>query len=170
MHTQTRKILQDRAELLAREESASAAKETMEVVEFNLCGERYAVPMEYVREITPLKDLTQIPGTPPHIVGMINLRGQILSVIDLGRFFDIERQAISDLTTIIVVKSGEIQYGILADSIVGTRVLDPSALQTGISTFAGLKAEVMRGVTPDQMILLDAPKLLSHEAVLVRQE
>src|SRR5258707_9878632 len=78
-----KKILQERAKGLARERKAvDRQEEQLEVVEFLLAGERYAVESSWVREIYPLKDLTPLPGTPSFVPGIINVRGQIVSVVD----------------------------------------------------------------------------------------
>ena len=82
-------ILKARAKALALEPEREKRKgEYLEVVEFLLAYETYAIETAYVREVYPLKELTVLPCTPPFVLGIINVRGQILSVIDIKKFFD----------------------------------------------------------------------------------
>ena len=86
----TKRVLEERALALAIEPArAEADDEWIEVVEFTLAHERYAVASEHVREVYPLEDFTPLPCTPHFVLGIINLRGEILSVIDIKKFFDL---------------------------------------------------------------------------------
>src|SRR5688500_5335816 len=77
-----RMVLRTRAKALARRvEEKTRAEREYEVLEFLLAYERYAIETRYIREVYPLKDLTPVPCTPALVLGVINVRGQILSVI-----------------------------------------------------------------------------------------
>ena len=83
-----RKALEERARNLAREpEAPREERDSLRVLEFDLAYERYAIELSHIREVCPLRDITTIPCTPRFIRGMVNLRGQILTVIDLKAFF-----------------------------------------------------------------------------------
>ena len=87
---QTKRILRERALALAAEPGETQTlADSIEVVEFLLAHERYAVESSYVREVYPLENLTPLPCTPGFVLGIVNLRGEILSVIDLKKFFDL---------------------------------------------------------------------------------
>ena len=60
----------------------------VEVLEFELSGERYAVATSFVTEVFPLVSFTELFCTPPFVLGITNLRGRIVSIVDLRRFFD----------------------------------------------------------------------------------
>src|SRR5665647_2485740 len=110
---QTKKILMDRAKVLAHEDKDETSRgESIRVVEFRLSNERYAIESMYIREVLPLKELTVVPCTPPYILGIINVRGQILSVIDLKVFFELPREAATSATKIIVLSSSEMELGL----------------------------------------------------------
>ena len=84
------RILQERAKNLAREGPADqGARKQLDVVEFLLAYERYAIESHWVREVHPLKEITPLPGTPAFVLGIINVRGRIVSVVDLKAFFDL---------------------------------------------------------------------------------
>ncbi len=79
---ETRRILKARAQALAREAAQTeAATERLEVVEFLLAYERYAVESRYVREVTPLDNLTPLPCAPAFVRGIVSVRGEIISVL-----------------------------------------------------------------------------------------
>lgn len=163
-----RDILKKRAQELAREpESDEDAAGTIETVEFDLADERYAFPLAQVRTVSVLRELTPVPCTPPFVVGIINLRGEIRTVIDLKKFFDLPARGISELNKIIIIEHGDLQLGILADAIRGVREIPPGELQPSLPTLTDVRADYLRGITSDRLVVLDAAKLLSDPRILV---
>ena len=115
-------ILKARAKTLAREpEREETAEAYLEVVEFALAYEKYAIETAYIREIYPLKEFTPLPCTPPYVFGIINVRGQILSVIDIKKLFNLPDKGLGELNKVIILHLGDMEFGILADKIIGTR-------------------------------------------------
>ena len=164
------KILKSRAKILAVEsEKKAKAEEFIQVVEFLLACEKYAVASEYVREIYPLKEFTPIPCTPPFVLGIINVRGQILSVINIKKFFDLPEKGLTDLNTVIILHSESMEFGILADAIIGVRNIVVSELQTSLPTLTGIREEYLKGVTKERTVILDAEKLLSDKSIVVHE-
>lgn len=168
---ETTQLLTARAQRLAQEtSSAQEPQDTLEVIEFVLAYERYAVESVHVREVYPLKELTPLPGTPAHVLGIINLRGQILSVIDIKRFFDLPPKGLGNLDKVIVLRSDAMEFGILADQIIGTRLVSTSDLQASLPTLTGIRENYLKGVTADRLVVLDAQKLLSDRMVVVDEQ
>ncbi len=100
---QKKKILKERAGALAREpKDRAAAGEFVEVVEFLLSYERYGIESSYVREIYPMKELTPLPCTPPFVLGIINVRGEIVAVIDNKKFFELPEKGHTDLNKLVI--------------------------------------------------------------------
>ncbi len=167
-----RAILKARAVALAREpQQATTAQEFLEIIEFRLASETYGIESAFVREIYPLKDFTPLPGTPPFVIGIVNVRGQILSVVDLGKFFNLpDKGGLGQLSTVIVLRNEQMEFGILADAIVGARPLALNTIQAPPPTVSGIGATYLRGVTAERMIILDAAKILGDEQIIVRQE
>jgi purine-binding chemotaxis protein CheW len=163
-----RRILKDRARELAREPASDAAAgETLDAVEFDLAGERYAFPLAQVREVSLLRELTPVPCTPPFVLGIINLRGEICTVIDLKKFFDLPDAGLTELNKIILIRHDGPQLGILADAIRGVRRLRWSDLQPALPTLTDRRAAYLQGITSDRMVVLDAAKILSDPRILV---
>lgn len=166
-----REILRARAAVLAREpESPKTAAEQLEVVEFLLSLERYAIESTYIGEVYPLKDLTPLPCTPPFVLGIINLRGRILPVLDIREFFDLPKKGLSDLNKVIILQGSAMEFGILADAISGTRTVPIAALQQSLPTLTDIRAEYLRGVTEDRLVVLDGEKLLSDRKIIVHED
>ena len=166
-----RKILRERAKALARKpEEKTSAQEQFEVVEFLLAYERYALESSYVREVYPLKELTPLPCTPAFVLGIINVRGQIISIIDLKKFFELPEKGLTDLNKVIVVHREGMAFGILADVILGVRRIAPQDLQPSLPTLTGIRAEYLRGVTKDRLVFLDVEKILLDKNIVVQEE
>jgi purine-binding chemotaxis protein CheW len=166
-----KKILKARAKVLAQEPKGEAvAEEYLEVVEFLLSYEKYGIESSYVREVYPMKELTLLPSTPSFVLGIINVRGQILSVIDLKKFFDLPGKGLTDLNKVIILHSDRMEFGILADGIMGVRDVSLNELQPSLPTLTGVREEYLKGVTRERMVILDAAKLLSDEKIIVHEE
>lgn len=166
-----KQVLKARAQALAREpEKAQAAEARLEVLEFFLAHEKYAVESRHVREVYPLENLTPLPCTPAFVLGIVNLRGEIISVLDIKKFFDLPEKGLTNLNKIIVLQSGSMLFGILADTIVGVRRMPAAEIQPSLPTLAGIRERYLRGITPDRTILLDAEKLLADEHIIVQEQ
>ncbi len=168
---ETKEILKARARALAREpQPEQEAADAIEVIEFVVAQERYAVESAFVREITPLNELTPLPCTPPFVLGVVNVRGQILSVIDIKKFFDLPEKGLTDLNKVVILRSESMEFGVLADLIVGTRAVFVRELQPSLPTLMGIREEYLRGVTADRTVVLDAGKLLSDPKIVVHEQ
>ncbi len=166
-----RALLKERARALALEPPASAAAQALlEIVEFRLGAETYGIGAAYVREICQLQEFTPLPGTPPFVLGLINVRGQILSVVDLKKIFTLPEKGLGQLNKVIILRDERMEFGILADEILGARAIPNETIQTPPPTVAGLGAEYLLGVTGERVIILDARKILHYEKLLVHQE
>lgn len=168
---ETKRILKARAEALAQEpRRAQEPEDAFEVIEFHLAYEKYGVESSYVREVYPLKDLTPLPCTPPFVLGIINVRGQILSVVDIKKFFDLPEKGLTDLNKVIILRFESMEFGILADLITGTRMISAGELQPSLPTLTGIREEYLKGVTGDRTVILDAGKLLSDRKIVVHEQ
>jgi len=163
------RILRERAEALARStDERGGPDEEVTVVEFMLAHERYALELSYIREVYPLKDLTPLPGVPDFILGIVNVRGQILSIVDIRRFFELPERGLTNLNQVIILQSDDMEFGLLADEILGTRSIPRSAIQTSLPTLTGIRAAYLKGVTGDRLVILDGGKILADEKMVVQ--
>jgi purine-binding chemotaxis protein CheW len=163
-------ILKNRARILAREpQQVDTAQEFLEIVKFSLATETYGVESAFVREIYPLKEFTHLPGVPPFVFGITNVRGQILSIIDLKKFFNLPQKGLGQLNKLIILHDGKMEFGILADDILGAHSISLDSIQSSPPTISGIGAEYLRGVTNENLIILDAKKILYDKMIIVDQ-
>ena len=167
---ETRRVLKARALALAREPEEVQAADALEVLEFLLSQETYGIESRHIREVYPLEELTPVPCTPAFVLGIVNLRGEILSVIDIKKFFDLPEKGLTDLNKVIVLQSATMRFGILADAILGARSVPLSAIEPSLPTLTGIREKYLKGVTGERMVVLDAEKLLADETIIVREQ
>ena len=166
-----RSVLKTRAKALAvGKKDESALKEFIEILEFKLASETYGIETAFIREVYPLKDLTTMPGTPSFVLGIVNVRGQIISVINLKKFFNLPEKGLGELNKVIIIRNELMEFGILADIIVGTRSVSLDAIQSSPVSTSEIGAEYLKGVTNDHTIILDATKILEDEKIIIHQE
>jgi purine-binding chemotaxis protein CheW len=166
-----KKILKARARELARKpEGEETGIERIEIVEFLLAYERYGMESSYIGEVYPLKDLTPLPCTPPFVLGIMNVRGNIISVIDLRKFFDLPEKGLTDLNKVIIVHGDTIEFGILADAVLGSRRIPVTDLQLSLPTITDVRADYLKGVTEDRLVVLDGGKILADQRIVVHED
>ena len=165
-------LLKRRAEKLAQKDKKRETGETLDVVEFRLAEEHYGLECTYVREVYPLKRFTPIPGTPDFILGIASIRGEILSVVDLKKFFQMPLKGLTDFTRVIILYHQEtgMTFGILAEEVIGTKSVPIRDIQPPLPTLTGIRAEYLKGVAKHRLIVLDAVKLLTAKKMIVHQE
>lgn len=164
------RILKARARALAEEQTIAEEGESIEVVEFLLAHEKYAIESVYIREVYLMKQLTPVPCTPPFILGLVNVRGQILTVIDMKKFFDLPERGLSDLNKVIILHGKNTEFGLLADNVLGMRKVALDALRPALPTLAGIRKDYLKGIAQDRVAVLDARALLEDEKIMVREE
>ncbi|MFH1036142.1 MAG: chemotaxis protein CheW [Pseudomonadota bacterium] len=166
-----RAVLKARARALAREAPTDqAAHLYLEVLLFRLASEIYGIESGFVRETHHLKNFTPLPGTPTFVLGIVNLRGGIISVVDLKKFFNLPEKGIGELNKVIVIRDQRMEFGILADAIVDVRAIALADINPVPPTVTGIGAEYLKGVTGDQVIIIDAQRILEDEKIIVLQE
>lgn len=157
-----RKIMEARAKNLARPQTAAAQTGGVDAVAFTLARENYAIESRYVREVVAFTAFSPLPGVPAHVMGVANLRGGILAVMDLRPFFNLSVQGVTDLARIVVLGETRPEFGIVADAASGHVVLPQTDIRPA-GDVAGLRSGFIIGVTRDARMILDGGKLLADE-------
>jgi purine-binding chemotaxis protein CheW len=166
-----RQILRARAQLLARPLKRTAQEgAAFELLEFRLAQERYAIETQWVWEVSTFKDLTPLPCCPRFILGIVNVRGRILPVIDLKKFFDLPENGLTDLHRIILVSGNGLELGLLTDTIVGVRTIPAADLQSSLPTLTGVRSDYLKGVTAERLVVLDLARILADPKIIVHEE
>jgi len=165
-----RAIMQERAHILARvPPQAPRAADVLEVAIFTLANERYAIETHHIREVARFREFTPVPGAPDFLVGLLNLRGEILAVFDLRKFFGVADPGLTDLSRVLVLGGERPEFGVLADTVHEIRTLRIDDVFEPPGSVAGIGREYPRGVTADGIIVLDGALLLQTTRLFLDQ-
>jgi purine-binding chemotaxis protein CheW len=141
---------------------------TMGVVGFYLGKEEHALELLQVQTIVKLQDITRVPRTPPFVMGVMNLRGQIVPVIDLKKRFKLGGDTeVGPKTRLIIVRLDEGQVGVVVDEVTGTFDLPTDSIEPPPQTAgSGIESTYIQGIgkiDDHLLILLDLKKIFSPD-------
>ena len=165
-----RSLLKTRAQALAlREDDQAGQQQRVEIIVFRLAYETYGIETAFVREVYPLKDMTPLPGTPAFVIGIINVRGQIVSVIDLKTFFGLPDKGLGELNKVIILHNDRMEFGVLADVVEGTQSVVCEELMAAPPGVIGIGEKYLKGVTKEHIVVLEAESILDDKNIVVNQ-
>lgn len=147
--------------------SEDESENQFEVIQFKIAEETYALENQYVSEVYNAYDITPIPNVPDFVTGVINVRGEIVSVIDIKKFFNLPQKGVANLNKVILLQSSEMKFGILVDEIDGTKNILKRNVQESIPTFDEMQLKYFTGVTEDGIIILDAARILQDNSLII---
>lgn len=136
----------------------------LQVVAFVLGKEEYAVDILAVQEINKLPQITRVPRAPHYIEGVINLRGNVIPVLNLHKRFGLGDQGITEETRIIVFEHNDITAGIIVDQVTEVSLIKAADIEETSRVYSSIDAELIRGVgkLDDRLlILLNLEKLVA---------
>jgi len=145
----------------------------MEVIEFEISNntnkEKYAFDIKYIDEVFRYKKVTPLPCTPSFIIGIINFRGKILSVIDIRNFigFTSDAKNFNEVRQVIVVKVNEFEVGIAVDNILGYYSISFEEIQQTVLTITNERKEFFIGIAQNSTIVLDIKNIMLSEKIIV---
>lgn len=141
---------------------------TVQQLTFSLAGEEYGVDILAVREIRGWSRVTRIPQASAYMLGVLNLRGAIVPVLDLRLRFGLEREDYGDNTVMIVVAVAERLFGIVVDAVSDVVDIDPATVKPVPDMGAIVDTRYLKGLTTHaerMVMLLDVEKLMRPEDV-----
>jgi purine-binding chemotaxis protein CheW len=165
-----RALMDERARTLARPVEPAEPADTLDVMTFALATERYAIETQYVREVVRLRELTPVPGAPEFVLGVTNLRGEVLCLVDLRRFFGVPSTDITERSRMIVMGTERTEFGVLVDETFEIARLRPDDIVSSPASVAGAAKEYVVGVTRGALIVVNGAALLSDPRLYVNQE
>jgi purine-binding chemotaxis protein CheW len=166
---QAARVLQERAAALARPALPPTGDRVLEVVVFSLADENHALESRHVREVVRFVGCTPVPGGPDFLVGVINLRGDVLAVFDLRRFFGVESSPAGDFTRVVVLGEDRAEFGVLADAVREIQIIRTEEILEAPGSVAGAGRDWLRGVTRDALVILDGAALLRDRRLVIDQ-
>ncbi|HWI40345.1 MAG TPA: chemotaxis protein CheW [Verrucomicrobiae bacterium] len=159
-------ILRERARELARREEGEEPGAILHYVEFVVGRSRFAVPVDCVSSVITPAGIFPVPRTPPFVAGVVNIRGSIVSVVDLREVLGMHRGE-EVLPSVVVLAGGDMEFGLLAERVEGAKELPerfveeaPAALGEGVAAYVA-------GILPGGVTLLDAAAMLQSPAMRV---
>ena len=146
------------------------AVQTMEIEEqlvvFDLANEVYGVDISRVQEIIRMQAITRVPGAPPFVEGVINLRGKIIPVIDLHRRFGLQAAQPGKSSRIVVVETEGFVIGMIVDAVSEVLRVSPTCIEPPSPIVTGIDSDYIRGIAKIEgrlVILLRLDKVLTGE-------
>jgi purine-binding chemotaxis protein CheW len=145
-------------------------EESHQVLTFVLGNETYGVDILRVQEIRGWSAVTKIPHAPPHVLGVLNLRGSIVPIVDLRMRFSLDRAEYTTVTVIIVVSvisaAGRRDFGVVVDGV--SDVVDVNTAEVKAAPELGAKGatDYIRGLVPvseRMVVLLDIDRLIGSD-------
>jgi purine-binding chemotaxis protein CheW len=152
--------------------SAAAEAESYQVLTFVLGSETYGVDILRVQEIRGWSAVTKIPNSPPHVLGVLNLRGSIVPVVDLRKRFSLEQAEYTAVTVIIVLsvrgEAGRRDFGVVVDGVSDVVDVQSSAVRATPDLGCRAATDHIRGLVPvneRMVVLLDLDRLIGAEMI-----
>lgn len=140
--------------------------ERVQVVSFHLGTEEYGVDISQVQEIIRMVEITHVPRAPHFMEGVINLRGQLIPIIDLRTRFSMHRAEHTKSTRIVVTEIGSKRVGIVVDSVSEVINIPLESVEPAPDMIAGVGTEYIQGVgkvAERLIILLDLTMVINGE-------
>ncbi len=147
-------------------ESAPEGSEQAECLIFKVTGSLYAIENIYIKEIIRISGITPVPCTPPFVSGLINLRGDIYSVINIHILLEQKKSGISDLSKVIIISSGDVTFGMNCDDLCGF-CSSGEFNELLPSNFPELDKELIKGISKEGVRLLDGSKLIKNKKIII---
>jgi purine-binding chemotaxis protein CheW len=161
-------ILKQRAEALAvPREKAQTESQSIQVLVFTLGPERFGVRSETVREVCPMRQVTRVPCVPSFVIGIINIRGKIFSILDIRRLLNLPEARSQNQEKVIIIGFEDIELGILADDVCGVQQIAVSDIQQDVPIISGLNEKYLFGITADRLTILNVAIFLSDQSIIV---
>lgn len=173
-----REILEERARQLSRAQAIGEELDhNLELLEFSIFSEHYAIEIGYIKEVTRLRELAMLPCTPDTLVGLMNFRGQILPVLDIADLLEVKRprDASGNLLLpsgdrkVLVLQVADAHAGIAVDDVIGITAIANSSLQAPGFVCSAARASVLKGIREDQLAVIDVESILRDSRVQVNE-
>jgi purine-binding chemotaxis protein CheW len=140
--------------------------EILQWVTFKLDRETYGINVMQVQEVLRYTEVAPVPGSPIYVMGIINLRGNVVTVIDTRKKFGLESNEINDNARIVIIEAETQVIGILVDSVAEVVYLKSSEIDVAPNVGNDESAKFIQGVSNrdgELLILVDLNQLLSDE-------
>lgn len=135
-------------------------------VTFRLENETYGINVMQVQEVLRYTEIAPVPGAPDYVLGIINLRGNVVTVIDTRQRFGLQSTDVTDNTRIVIIEADKQVIGIMVDSVAEVVYLRQSEIETAPNVGNEEAAKFIQGVcnkNDELLILVDLEKMMTAE-------
>ena len=147
-------------------QSQSSEDPILQYVTFQLDHETYGINVMQIQEVLRYTEIAPVPGAPDYVLGIINLRGNVVTVIDTRKRFGLSESEVTDQTRIVVIEVDNQVVGILVDSVAEVVYLRQSEMETAPNVGNEESAKFIQGVcnkNGELIILVEFEKMMSEE-------
>ena len=140
--------------------------EIIQWVTFRLDNEKYGIRVMQVQEVLRMTEIAPVPGAPDYVIGIINLRGNVVTVIDSRKRFGLSEAEADDSTRIVIIEAEKHVVGILVDSVAEVVDLRTTEIDAAPNVGNDDSSKYIQGVSSrdkELLILVDVNKLLSDD-------
>ncbi len=137
----------------------------LQYVTFKLAKETYGINVMQIKEVLRYSEIAPVPGSPSYVLGIINLRGSVVTVIDTSQRFGLPTAEITDNTRIVIIESEGHEIGILVEAVSEVVYLRQSEIETAPNVGNEESSKFIQGVcnrNNELLILVDLNKLLGE--------
>jgi purine-binding chemotaxis protein CheW len=152
--------------LVVRESKQTDFAEKLQLVTFTLSGEEYAVDILKVQEINRMKDITRVPNAPYYVEGVINLRGKVIPVVSLRKFFGLPNEEDRTKQKIMIMDIQGTTIGLIVDTVSEVLRISSSIVEPPPPMTYSVTTEFISGIAKLEdrlIILIDMDKLIGKE-------
>lgn len=166
------RVMDQRARHLSQPEERPTAELDRDLyIRFRLGpAEEYGIPYRWLEEILHLAPLARVPGVPAFIAGVMNRRGEMLTVLDLRRLFGIPASVEEAEPTVIVASAGGLTVGLLVDHLFGNAPYDPDRLNAALPSAGISNPAFVEGIDGGRVTILNLQALLADPVLRVARE
>lgn len=135
---------------------------------FALGEEHYAIPILSVQSIIGYAAPSPVPNTPPYMKGIVNLRGDVIPIIDMRMRFNFPERAYDDSTVVVIIEIAQKKYGLVVDEVSDVVAIPNENLQTDFDLQTGIQRRYIKAITrvnDGMVILIDAEKIFSKDEI-----
>ncbi|ASG66257.1 chemotaxis protein CheW [Idiomarina sp. X4] len=151
---------------IKNETDADSNDKVLQWVTFQLDDETYGINVMQVQEVLRYSEIAPVPGAPNYVLGIINLRGNVVTVIDTRLRFGLQPTEVTDNTRIVIIESEKQVIGILVDSVAEVVYLKTSEIDSAPNVGTDESARFIQGVSnrdDELLILVDLDKMLTDD-------
>jgi purine-binding chemotaxis protein CheW len=163
----------ERAENLIHSTDTQDFTGLMPLAVIGLNGEYFGLDLKVVREFTDIRKVTPIPCCPEHIVGNMNLRGEIVTLVDIRNTLSLPFQGATDRSKAMIIHINDLVAGMTVDEVFDVMYLNPSEITSVPAAIHSMNDEYLRGTAPyreKMMAILDLPKIITKGDLDVNEE